>query len=230
MTDTRMEARRRPVVVAWSGGKDSALALQATLAGPELEVVALLTTIDEADDRVGMHGVARTLVEAQADAVGLPLTFCRVPRFPTNARYEEALGAALAPFRDAGVSEVVYGDLFLEDVRAYRETLLARLGMTARLPLWGLDTAMLARRVVGEGWRATLCTIDPVRVDVALCGRAYDAALLAELPRDVDPCGERGEFHTFVHDGPVFRRPLAVLSAPPTARDGFYHCELTLLG
>ena len=220
----------KPVVVAWSGGKDSAVALHALRADPSRTVVGLLTTVDAEDDRVGVHGVPLELVRAQAEAIGLPLSPVRVPRFPPNAVYEAALATALAPFRAVGVREVVYGDLFLDDVRAYREAVLARLEMTACLPLWGLDTAMLARRVVADGWRATLCAIDPARVDVALCGRAFDASLLAELPGDVDPCGERGEFHTFVHDGPVFRRPLTVRCAAPVARDGYYHCEPALAG
>ena len=216
------------MLLSWSGGKDAALAYDSLLDGGE-QVESLLVTVDEGTDRVGMHGVPLSLVEAQAEALGVALSVMRVPRFPPNAVYEAALDAALAPWRARGVTTVAYGDLFLEDVRTFRDAVLGRLGMEARYPLWGRDTGMLAREALAAGWRATLCVVDSRVLGAEWCGRPWDAALLDALPRDVDPCGERGEFHTFVHDGPRFRRPLAVRARPSGLRDGFWYADLELV-
>ena len=214
-------------LVSWSGGKDAALALDALRRAGE-PVEALLVTVEEGTDLVGMHGVPLALVEAQAARLGLPLAVMRVERFPANARYEAALADALAPWRARGVTTIAYGDLFLDDVRAFRDGLLDRLGCEARYPLWGRDTAALARAAVEDGWRAALCVTEDRTLGAGWCGRAWDHAFLDALPAGVDPCGERGEFHTFVHDGPIFPRPLAVHAGPPRLRDGFWFSAIEL--
>jgi uncharacterized protein (TIGR00290 family) len=215
-------------LLSWSGGKDSALALHALRADPAARVEALLTTVTDAYDRVSMHGVRRALLERQAAAVGVPLETVRIPPGCSNADYEAAFGAALAGWAGRGGEAVAFGDLFLADVRAYRGRLVAEraASLAARFPLWGADTAALARRFVADGFRAVLVCVDPRQVDASFCGREYDARLLAELPPGADPCGENGEFHTFVYDGPVFDRPVPVARGEVVARDGFVFCDL----
>lgn len=222
--DPRPAAER--AVLSWSGGKDSALALDAALDDPALRVVGLLTTVTEGYDRVSMHGVRRSLLEAQAAALGLPLTIVRIPARASNESYEAATLDALARCHAAGVSRVLFGDLFLEDVRRYRERLVARAGLACGFPLWGRDTRALAGEFVRRGFRATLVCVDPRQVPAALCGRAYDRELLAELPPTADPCGENGEFHTYVYDGPRFAHPVPVIPGPVVERDGFCFCDL----
>ncbi len=215
------------VALSWSGGKDSALALRALRADPAVRVDALLTTVTDAYDRVSMHGVRRPLLEAQAAALGVPLEVVRIPPACSNADYEAAFGGALAGWAGRGGGAVAFGDLFLADVRAYRERLVAaHAALAPRFPLWGADTAALARRFVADGFRAVLVCVDPRQVDPSLCGREYDDRLLDELPPGADPCGENGEFHTFVYDGPVFGRPVPVARGEVVARDGFVFCDL----
>jgi uncharacterized protein (TIGR00290 family) len=213
------------VALAWSGGKDSGLALLA-LRRDGLEVAALMTTVTEGYDRVSMHGVRRELLRRQADATGLPLVEVTIPPDCVNAVYEERMARALAgpPLDD--VDSVAFGDLFLEDVRAYREERLAQAGRRALFPLWGRDTRELAREFVRAGFEAFVCCLDPRRLDRAFAGRAYDARLLAELPDGVDPCGENGEFHTFVHAGPILDEPVPCRTGEVVERDGFVFCDL----
>jgi uncharacterized protein (TIGR00290 family) len=224
--------RPERTLLSWSGGKDSALALQRLRADPGVRVEALLTTVTDADDRVSMHGVRRELLEAQAAAVGLPVRVVRIPPGCSNAEYEARFGAALAEWAAEGGAAVAFGDLYLADVRAYRERLVAERApaLAPRFPLWGEDTAALARRFVADGFRATLVCVDPRQVPAALCGRAYDAALLAALPPSADPCGERGEFHTFVHDGPGFAAAVAAAPGAAVEREGFWFADLTAAG
>ncbi|HWC08522.1 MAG TPA: ATP-binding protein [Solirubrobacterales bacterium] len=198
------------VALSWSGGKDSALALWVMREELGIEPVALLTTVTEDFDRVSMHGVRRELVRAQAEAAGLPLVEIGIPAACVNEVYEERMAAALAapPLAEAGT--MAFADLYLEEIRAYREQRLLGAGRKAMFPLWGLDTAALARRFIAAGFEATLVCVDPSQIDPAFAGRAYDQALLADLPAGADPCGENGEFHTFVHAGPVFGVPIAV--------------------
>jgi uncharacterized protein (TIGR00290 family) len=217
-----------PVIISWSGGKDSALALAESLRDDSYEVMGLLTTVTRDYDRISMHGVRRTLLEAQAGAVGLPLTEAVIRAGASNTEYEAAFAAALAEFRRAGVRCVVFGDLFLADIRAYRERQLAALGMQCLFPVWGRDTTTLAGEFVAAGYRAVLCCVDPRRLDGAFCGREFDAALLGDLPEGVDPCGENGEFHTFVYDGPIFDRPVACRRGEVVSRDGFWYCDLVV--
>jgi uncharacterized protein (TIGR00290 family) len=199
------------VLLAWSGGKDSALALWRLQRDPQVELAGLLTTFTERYGRVQMHGVRRILVEAQAEALGLPLHCVWLPPEADNATYRKAMGEALQIQRREGVDSVAFGDLNLADIRAFREQQLAPTGLTPLFPLWGEDTHALAREVLDAGLHATLVCVDPTRLSARLLGRAYDEALLAELPVEVDPCGENGEFHTFVHDGPNFAWPLATV-------------------
>jgi len=212
------------LALAWSGGKDSALALHALRAAGRAPRV-LLTTVTEGVERISIHGVRRELLHAQAAALGIELVEVRIPLPCPNAVYEAAMEAALAaPPLDA-VSEVAFGDLFLEDVRNYREERLAPTGRRALFPLWGRDTRELAQEFVGS-FRAVIATVDPRFLDASFAGRAYDAELLADLPEGVDPCGENGEFHTFVHAGPIFDAPIAVETGETVIRDGFVYADI----
>ena len=219
-------ARPDRALVSWSGGKDSALALHRVLADETVRVDGLLTTVTDEYDRISMHGVRRALLEAQAAALGLPLEVVRIPPACSNADYEAATSAALADYAARGGQAIVFGDLYLVDIRAYRERLLAPLPLAPRFPLWLEDTAGLARHFVRLGFRAVLVCVDPKQLDPRFAGRAYDDALLDELPPGVDPCGENGEFHTFVHDGPVFRAPVAVTPGATVERGGFVFADL----
>ncbi|HET8559245.1 MAG TPA: hypothetical protein VFL69_01880 [Marmoricola sp.] len=212
--------------LSWSSGKDSTLALAVLREDPSVEVVGLLTTVNEDADRVAMHAVRRSLLEAQAAALGLPLHVVPIPQACRNETYEQRMSAAVDAARADGVTRMAFGDLFLADVRAYREQMLAPTGIEALFPLWGRDTAGLAREMLDRGVRATLTCVDPRQLDAGFAGRAYDASLLAALPRGVDPCGENGEFHTFVHDGPGFAQPLAVRAGEVVERDGFVFADL----
>lgn len=219
------------VVLAWSGGKDSTLALAALRADPRYRVVALLTTVTREYDRISIHGVRRAVLEAQVTALGLPLIEASIPAGSSNADYEAAfaLGLRTAQERSPGLRHIGFGDLFLTDVRAYREALLGALGWVGLFPLWGEDTAALARHFVRTGHRAILTCVDTTQLDPEFAGREFDAALLAELPEAVDPCGERGEFHTCVYAGPAFARPLPLIVGERVRPDGrFEYCDLLL--
>jgi uncharacterized protein (TIGR00290 family) len=221
----------RPVALAWSGGKDSSLALAALRADPTVEVVALLTTITRDFDRISMHGVRRSVLQAQVAALGLPLVEATIPAAASNLVYEEAFAAALAILRlqQPDLRHLAFGDLFLEEVRAYRERLLPALGWAPVFPLWGRDTATLAGNFVGAGYRAIVTCVDTTQLGAEFAGREFDAALLAELPPTVDPCGERGEFHTCVYAGPIFRQALPIQAGARVRRDDrFEYCDVTL--
>jgi uncharacterized protein (TIGR00290 family) len=220
-----------PVALAWSGGKDSSLALAALRADPAVDVVALLTTITGEYDRISMHGVRRSILEAQVAELGLPLIEATIPAAASNPIYEHAFAAALDMLRrgHSTLRHLAFGDLFLTDVRAYRERLLAPLGWVPIFPLWGKDTARLARGFVDQGYRAILTCVDTTQLDPEFAGREFDGALLDELSETVDPCGERGEFHTCVYAGPIFRRPLSLQRGERVLRDGrFEYCDLRL--
>jgi uncharacterized protein (TIGR00290 family) len=220
-----------PILLSWSGGKDSSLALHALRKMPGVEVSGLLTTVTEDYDRISMHGVRRVLLEKQAEAAGLPLHIVTIPRECTNEIYEERMAAALAGQRERGVRRVAFGDLFLEDIRQYRESKLATAGMEALFPLWGLDTAALARDFIAQGFQALLVCVDTQALDASFAGRAFDDVLLRDLPAAVDPCGENGEFHTFVHAGPIFSAPIAVRTGVQETRlERFRYCDLEAAG
>ena len=196
-------------LVSWSGGKDCAWAVE-RLRGSDVEIVALLTTINERFDRVSMHGVRRELVEEQARSIGVPLWIAPLPWPCSNERYEEVMAAMCRRAVDAGIDSVVFGDLFLEDVRAYRERMLAGTGLEPIFPLWKAPTAALAREMLARGLRARVACIDRRVLDRSFAGREYDADFLVDLPPAADPCGENGEFHSFVYDGPMFHHAIAV--------------------
>jgi uncharacterized protein (TIGR00290 family) len=217
---------RPKALLAWSSGKDSAWSLHVLRERGEVEVVGLLTTINRTFDRVAMHAVRTELLRAQVEAADLPLWPVSIPWPCSNAEYEAAMAAAMARARADGIDRVAFGDLFLEDVRRYREERLGAIGVTPLFPIWGTPTDALARRMIDGGLRARLTCVDPKALDPRFAGREFDAALLAELPPSVDPCGERGEFHTFVHDGPMFRRPVPFHTGEVVTRDGFVFADL----
>jgi uncharacterized protein (TIGR00290 family) len=218
--------RSRPrALLAWSSGKDSAWSLQVLREQDEVEVVGLLTTINEAFDRVAMHAVRKELLQAQAEAVGLPVWPVPIPWPCSDGQYDAAMTSVLARARQEGVEKVAFGDLFLEDVRRYREERLQGTGVEPLFPIWGVPTRTLAERMIGAGLRARLTCVDPKQLDPAFAGREFDAALLGELPAAVDPCGERGEFHTLAYDGPMFRRPVSLRAGEVVARDGFVFAD-----
>jgi uncharacterized protein (TIGR00290 family) len=212
--------------LAWSSGKDSAWALHVTRLKGDVEIVALLTTVNTTHGRVAMHAVRESLLEAQAASVGLPLIKVPIPWPCPNDNYEQAMGHAMAQARAEGVTHMVFGDLFLEDIRRYREEKLSACGMTPLFPIWGLDTAGLAREMVEAGLRAYLTCVDPKQLDPKFVGRVFDARLLAELPAGVDPCGEKGEFHTYAFAGPMFRAPISAEVGEKVHRDGFYFADV----
>jgi uncharacterized protein (TIGR00290 family) len=209
----------------WSSGKDSAWALH-ELRAAGVPVAALAVTVNRVFERVAMHAVRIELVRRQAEAAGLPLRVVEIPHPCSNDDYEAAFRAAMADARREGVGSMAFGDLFLEDVRAYRERLLAGSGIAPLFPLWGRDTGPLAREMLRGGLRAVVTCVDPKQVPAELAGRAFDEALLAALPAGADPCGERGEFHTFAWDGPMFARPIRVRAGARELRDGFVFADL----
>ena len=217
---------RRQAVLSWSSGKDSAFALSELRAAGEVDVVGLVTTVNAAAGRVAMHAVREELLDLQAAAAGLPLRKVGIPWPCPNDVYEAAMAEAVAEARDQGVTHMVFGDLFLGDIRAYREQTLTGTGITPLFPLWGRDTPTLAREMVGAGLRATLTCVDPVQLDRRHAGQAFDAALLESLPPGCDPCGERGEFHTFAWDGPCFSHPVPVKVGEVVERDGLVFADV----
>ena len=224
-----MVSAREPLVLSWSGGKDSALALARLRADPAVEIVGLMTTVTAGYDRVSIHGVRRDLLHAQADALGLPLVEVALEPRSSNEAYERATADALAELRARmpGVRRLAFGDIFLEDVRRYRETLVGGLEFGAVFPLWGEASATLAEEVIACGIAARLVCVDTQALPAAFAGRAYDAALLRDLPAGTDPCGERGEFHTFVSDGPGFAAPVRYEVGEVVLRDErFAYCDL----
>jgi len=210
-----------PILLAWSGGKDCLLALQRLRSDPQWQVVGLLCTINRTYRRIAMHGVRQEILQAQSAALGLPVLEVPLDWPGSNEAYEEAHAAALVEARRLwpGVRHCAFGDLFLQDVRDYRVRQLGRSEWRAVFPLWGEDTGVLARRFVGEGHRAMLCCVDTQQLDAAFCGRAFDRMFLDALPTGVDPCGERGEFHTLSYAGPLFREPLRLRRGESVLRD-----------
>jgi uncharacterized protein (TIGR00290 family) len=211
--------------LSWSSGKDCAWALH-VMRRAGVPVTALFTTLNAEFQRVAMHGVRRELLDAQAEAVGLPLHVIDLPWPSSNDDYEARMRAFLGEARRAGVTHMAFGDLFLEDVRAYREKNLAGTGIAPLFPLWGLNTRALASEMIAAGVSARLATVDLARLDQSFAGRTFDESLLAELPESVDPCGENGEFHTFVTVGPMLARPVSVAPGETVLRDGFAYADL----
>jgi uncharacterized protein (TIGR00290 family) len=224
-----MTDRPFKTLVSWSSGKDSAwLVHTLRTAWPEYRLEALLTTINQDADRVAMHAVRTDVLQAQADALGLPLWKVPIPSPCPNEVYERAMGEAVARAVAEGFTHVAFGDLFLEDVRRYREEKLAGTGLTPIFPLFGSETAALARTMIASGLRARITCVDPRHLDRSFAGREFDARLLDDLPAGVDRCAERGEFHTCAYDGPMFSAPVPVETGIVVERDGFVFCDLTL--
>jgi uncharacterized protein (TIGR00290 family) len=217
---------RQKTLLAWSSGKDSAWALHVLRGRDDVEVTGLLTTMNQAVGRVAMHAVREQLVEAQAEALGLPLICVPIPSPCSNAEYEVAMSHALEGARAGGVSAIAFGDLFLEDVRRYRETRLEGTGIEPLFPIWGRETSALSREMVASGLRAVITCVDPRCLAASFAGRIYDAELLDDLPSGVDPCGERGEFHTFAYCGPMFGAPIPITVGEVLARDGFVFADV----
>jgi uncharacterized protein (TIGR00290 family) len=215
-----------PVVFSWSAGKDSAFGLWTLLRDQGFEVRALLTTLTERYERVSMSGVREALLDRQAGALGLPLIKVWIPPQCSNEVYESRMASTIASAEFDGIDHVAFADLFLEDIRAYREGQLAEVGKQGIFPIWGRDTAVLAREMIASGLRAIVVCVDPRALDRSFAGRAFDEGLLADLPEGIDPCGEKGEFHTFVHDGPLFRAPIPCRTGEIVTRDGFFFCDV----
>jgi uncharacterized protein (TIGR00290 family) len=215
-----------PILFCWSGGKDSAMALHALRQRKDLQVTALLTTVTEGYERISMHGVRRELLELQAASLGLPLHEIRIPPQCVNPIYEARMEEALRAHYDKGVRTVAFGDIFLEDLRAYREKNLACVGMTALFPIWKRDTHELIRHFHAAHFRSLAVCIDPKVLDRSFAGRELDEEFFRDLPPTVDPCGENGEFHTFVFDGPIFTTPIPVRTGEVVERESFIYCDL----
>ncbi len=217
---------RPKAIFCWSGGKDSALALHELQTAGTHEVVALLTTVTAGYDRISMHGVRRALLQAQAAAIGLPVREVAITQAASNGEYERAMGAALAAARAEGVTVCVFGDIFLEDLRRWREERLARVGLQGLFPIWRRDTRELIREFLARGFRTVVVCVDPRVMPSSFAGREIDEQFLRDLPVGVDPCGENGEFHTFTYDGPIFRAPVRWQHGAVVSREGFIFCDL----
>jgi uncharacterized protein (TIGR00290 family) len=217
---------RQKILLSWSGGKDSAWALHLLRRDPSVEVVALLTTFNSKFDRVAMHAVRRELMVQQAAAANLPLWAVPLPWPCSNEQYEQRMRQMLDRAISEEVQTVAFGDLFLEDIRAYRETQMARVNMTPLFPVWGTDTTELAHAMIASGLKARLTCIDPRKLDASFAGREFDELLLLDLPPGTDPCGENGEFHSFVYAGPMFSHAIPIETGEVVERDGFVFADL----
>lgn len=218
--------KKLKALLSWSSGKDSAFALYEILRSQEFEVVGLLTTVTDDFERVSMHGVRETLLERQAESLGLPLYKIRIPYPCPNEVYEKKMFDFLTGWKEKGVRHVIFGDLFLEDVRAYRVNNLAKLKMEGIFPLWLRNTKKLAEEMIAAGFKAHIVCVDPKKLPKNFSGRVFDEKLLADLPPACDPCGENGEFHTFVHAGPIFKKEIAVQTGETVEREGFVFTDL----
>jgi len=219
-------SHEQTVFVSWSGGKDSCMALREVQRTSNIRIEALLTTITRDFDRISMHGVRRVLLEQQAASLGIPLHQIIISKGASNEEYETKMGEAFAEYRNRGIETVVFGDLFLEEIRAYRERLIARQKMSSLYPVWGRDTSQLIKDFIALGFKTVIVCVDPAKLDPSFVGRVIDEELLTQLPLHVDPCGEKGEFHTFVFDGPIFKNPVRFSFGEIVCRDSFWFCDL----
>ena len=223
-----MTAPRPKALISWSSGKDSAFALHEVRLSGEFDVVGALTSVTETFGRVSIHGVRQEILLAQCEAAGLPPRIVPIPYPCPNEIYEARMGEAVAKARQDGITHIIFGDLFLADVRAYREQKLAGTGITPVFPLWGRPTPKLAQAMIASGLEAFIATVDLKKLPAAFAGRRFDAQLLADLPEGIDPCGENGEFHTCVIAGPVFSRRIPVTAGERVERDGYAYCDLVI--
>ena len=218
---------REPVVLSWSGGKDSTMAAYQLLASQKHEIAALLTTVTEGYDRISMHGVRRQLLEQQAESLGIPLRQIVIPKDCTNEIYEARMRLAFSRIKSEGITKIAFGDLFLQDVKQYRDERLAQAGMTGLYPIWMRDTEELVRTFIGLGFRALIACVDTQAIDASFAGREIDLELLRDLPESADPCGEYGEYHSFVYAGPIFKQPIACRAGARVMRDErFNYCDI----
>jgi uncharacterized protein (TIGR00290 family) len=218
---------RESVILSWSGGKDSCMAAYQLLASQKYEIASLLTTVTEGYDRISMHGVRRSLLEQQADSLGVPLHQIMIPKDCPNQIYEARMREALEHFKARGITKVAFGDLFLQEVKQYRDERLALAGMTGLYPIWMRDTGELVSTFIDLGFRAILCCVDTQAIDASFAGREIDQALLRDLPDSADPCGENGEYHSFVYAGPIFKRPIPCRAGERVLRTArFNYCDI----
>ncbi len=215
-------------LISWSSGKDSAWAFHQVRRDDALDIVGVLTTVTQPYGRVSMHGVRESVLAQQVKRIGLPLFPVYLPAPCSNETYQARMAEVLGALGEEGTTHVVFGDLFLEDVRAYREAQMKAVGMTPVFPLWHRDTAQLAREMLAHGLEATITVVDPMQLDPTFAGRSYDATFLDDLPEGVDPCGEQGEFHTVVTDGPMFDSPISVAIGDVVEREGFVFADVVL--
>ena len=215
------------ILFSWSGGKDSALALHGIKSADDFEIAALCTTITADYDRISMHGVRQSLLEKQAESIGIPLEKISISKKSSNEEYEENMKAVLLRYKEEGVTAVAFGDIFLEDLKKYRENNLSRVGMKGIFPLWKQNSYLLAKKFIGLKFKAIITCVDGKQLDGRFCGREYDNVFLSELPKNVDPCGENGEFHSFVYAGPIFKNEVSFTKGEVVVRDKqFYFCDL----
>lgn len=215
------------VLFSWSGGKDSSLALYEIQKSSEYEVEALLTTVTRDYKRVSMHGLRTELIYAQSESLGIQLEEVLISKDASNEEYQDSFLSPLKRYRDSGITKVVFGDIFLEDIKQYREALLSRVGMECVFPIWKKDSSSLAQKFIQDGFKAVIVCVDTEQLDAEFSGREFDQAFLSDLPDTVDPCGEKGEFHTFVYGGPIFKNPIAYKTGEIVLRDGrFSYCDI----
>jgi len=223
-----MSQNKPKAIVSWSSGKDSAMALYKVLRSNQFQVIAMLTTVSDPFQRVSMHGVREELLDRQAASIGIPIEKIRIPYPCPNEVYEQKMSETMVSYKSSGLTHAIFGDLFLEDIRKYREEKLSQFGIIPVFPLWREDTSRLARTILGLGFKAVITCVDPKKLDVKFAGRHFDADFLNEIPLTVDPCGENGEFHTFVYDGPIFKRSIEIVVGDCVMRDGFQFADVLL--
>ena len=217
----------KKIVFAWSGGKDSSMALHEISRRPDIRVVALITTVTADYKRISMHGVRETLLERQAESIGIPLEKVFISKNSSNEEYETKMRTLLLKYKAEGVNSVAFGDIFLEDLKKYREDNLAKIGMNGIFPIWKRDSRELAERFIKNGFKAVITCVDTDKIDAKFAGRAFDEEFLKELPPTADPCGENGEFHSFAFDGPIFKTPIDFKIGETVLRDErFNYCDL----
>jgi len=216
----------RKTLLSWSSGKDSAWTLHLLRQRRDLEVAGLMTTVNQLYQRISIHAVRLELLKLQAEAAGLPLLIIDLPSPCSNSQYEAAMERFIAASRQQGIECMAFGDLFLDDIKAYREAKLSGTGITPLFPVWGIPTDQLAKEMIASGVRAVVTCVDPKQLAASFAGREFNEEFLSALPAGVDPCGERGEFHTFVFDGPIFRRPVEIEVGEIAERDGFIYADV----
>lgn len=215
-------------ILSWSGGKDSALAYHESVLSSKYEIIGLLTVVTKDYERISMHGVRREPLRMQASRMELPVHEVEIPKNASNEIYESNLGIALSTFKREGISDIMFGDLFLQDIRNYREKSGDKFGLTSGFPIWGKDTRTLAESFVDLGFKAVVCCLDQRKLGKEFCGRKFDKKFLSDIPQNVDPCGENGEFHTFVYDGPIFKDKIRIRVGDAVERDEFYFVDILL--